>query len=98
MTTWTDVLEEILDGQIKGKLKGIDFDYKPLNKKQQNKNFGYALQDYGMVKKQKQVQDIKFVAVAGTDDPTMSKPMLQHSKEHQNSKSKKILVLGFVTL
>jgi hypothetical protein len=43
-----------------------------------------------MVRKQQQVQDVKFVSVAGTDDSTMSKPMLQHSKEHQNSKSKKI--------
>jgi len=90
MTTGTDVLEEILEGQNKGKPKGINFDYKPLNKKQRNINFAYALEDYGMVRKQKQVQDIKFVAAAGTDDPTMSKQILQHPEEHQSSKSKKI--------
>jgi hypothetical protein len=89
MTTGTDVLEEILEGQNKGKPKGISYEYKALNKKQQNMNFAYALEDYGIVSKQKQVQDIKFVA-AETYDPTISKPMLQHPEEHQSSKSKKI--------
>jgi len=52
MTTWTNVLEEILEGQNKGKPKAIGFSYKALNKKQQNKNFAYALEEYGIVNKQ----------------------------------------------
>jgi len=93
MTTSTNVLEEILEGQNSGKPKGIGFNYKPLNKKQRNKNFAYALEDYGMVKKQKPVQDINFVDAIGTDDPTLSKKMLQHPEEHQSYKSKKISLL-----
>jgi len=47
------VLEEILEGQIKGKLNGIGFDHKTHNKKQQNKIFASALEDCGRVRKKR---------------------------------------------
>jgi len=71
MNTCIDLLEEILEGQNQGKPKAIGFDYRALNKQQQN-------------------QDKKFFPVVGTYDTTMSKPMSQHPKEHQSSKSKGI--------
>jgi len=71
MNTGIDLLEEILEGQNQGKPKAIGFDYRALNKQQQN-------------------QDKKFFPVVGTYDTTMSKPMSQHPKEHQSSKSKGI--------
>ena len=43
MTTRTDVLEEIQEGQNKEKPTGTGFDYKSLNKKQRNTNYAYAL-------------------------------------------------------
>jgi len=89
MTTRTDVLEEILESQIKGKPNGIDFDSKAQSKKLQNKNFVSALKDFGKVRKKKEVQDIKFVYAGGIYNPTMNKSMLQHPKEH-HSKNKKI--------
>ena len=83
------MLEEILEGQIRGKPNGIGFDHET-QKKQPNKNFACALEDCGMVRKKKEVQDVKFVVASGTYDPTMSKSMLQHPKEHQSYKNKKI--------
>jgi len=53
MITRTDVLEEILEGQIKGKPNGIGFDHKTLNQKHQHKSFAFALKDYGKDKKEK---------------------------------------------
>ena len=47
------------------------------------------MEDYGNVKKKKEVQNIKFIVARGTYDPTMSKSMLQHPEEHQISRSKK---------
>jgi len=52
-------------------------------------NFAYALEDHGLIRKQKQDKDIKFVGAAGTNVGTISKPMLKHPEEHQNSKNKK---------
>ena len=85
MTTWTNVLEEILEGKEKPKSTG--FDYNALNKKQQNRNFAYALEDCGMVRKHQ--YDQRSVVAAGTDDSTINNLMLEHSKEHQNFKIKK---------
>jgi hypothetical protein len=87
MTTRTNVLEEILEVKNKEKSEGAGFDYKALNKKQRNRNSAYALEDCGMVRKQQ--CDQKFVVDAGTDDLTGSKPMLEHSKEHLISRTKK---------
>jgi len=82
MTIGTDVLEGILEGQIKGKPNSKGFDHKAQNKKQQHKNFAYALKDYGKDKNKKESQNIKFVVAGGTYYPTMSKSMLQHLEEH----------------
>jgi len=83
MTTGTGVLEEILEGQIKGTPNGIGFFHKAQNQKHQHKNFAYALKDYGKDKKKKGAQNIQFVVDGGTYNPTMSKSMLQHPEEHQ---------------
>jgi len=87
MTTGTNVLEEILEVKNIEKSEGVGFNYKALNKKQRNRYTAYALEDCGMVRKQQ--YDQKSVAVAETDDSTASKPMLEHSKEHLNSRTKK---------
>jgi hypothetical protein len=89
ITTGTSVLDKILEGQVKGKPNGIGFDYEPLHQKQRNMNFAYALEDHGLIRKQKQNKYIKFVGVAGTNVVSISKPMLKHFEEHQNSKNKK---------
>jgi len=66
MTTGTGVLDEILEGQIKGKPNGIRFSLKSLNQNQQNKTFAQVLVDYGMTKRNQPVRNIKFVASTGT--------------------------------
>ena len=83
MTTSTNVLEEILEGQSKENPKVTAFDYKTLNKKQRNMSSAYAPKDCGIVRKQQLGPDVT------TDDSSTSKSMLQHSKEHQNSKNRK---------
>lgn len=65
MTTWTNVLEEILEGQIKGKQNGIGFDHRAQNHKHQHKSFAYALKDYGMDGKKRRTHNIKFVVAKG---------------------------------
>jgi len=87
MTTGTNVLEEILEVKNKEKSEGAGFDYKALNKKQRNRNSAYSLKDCGMVRKQQYNE--KFVAAAGSDHFTESRPMLEHSKEHLSSRTKK---------
>jgi hypothetical protein len=47
-------------------------------------NFAYALEDHGLIRKQKHDKDIKFVGAAGTY--VASKTMLKHSQGHQNDK------------
>ena len=86
MTTGTEVLDEILEGKIKGKPNGIGFSFKHLNQNQQNKTFAQTLVNYGMFKMKKPVRNIKFVASTGTNDPTKSKQMLEHLEEHPSSK------------
>jgi len=90
MTTRTDVLDEILEGQIQGKPNEIGFASKHPNQNQQTKTFDQALTEYGMVKKKKLVKNIKFVASIRTNDPTVSEDMLQHPKEHQVPRVRKV--------
>jgi hypothetical protein len=90
MTTGTDVLDEILEGQIQGKPNGIGFTSKNSDQSQQTKTFAQALVEYGMAKKKRPVKDIKFVASTGINDPTASKGMLQHTKKHQVPKLEKV--------
>ena len=82
MTTGTDVLDEILEWQIKGKPNGIGFNSKHPSQDQQNKTFAQVLAEYEMVKKKKPAKNIKFVASTGTNDPNVSKGMLEHTKKH----------------
>jgi len=90
MTVGTDVLDEILEGQIQGKPNRIGFTSKHPNQNQQTKTFAQALVEYGMVKKKKHVKNIKFVASIGTNDQTVRKCMLQHPKEHQIPSVRKV--------
>ena len=90
MTTGTEVLDEILEGQVKGKPNGIGFDYNPLNQKQQNRNFAYAPEEHGMIRKQKQDKDINYVVATGINTASTSKTMLQHSGEQHSSQDKKV--------
>jgi hypothetical protein len=53
MTIGTSVLDDILEGQVKENPKGIGFDYNLLNQKQHNRNFAYAPEDHGMIRKEK---------------------------------------------
>ena len=77
MTIGTDVLDEILEGQIQGKLNGIGFSFEHSNQNQQIKTFAQALEEYGMFKKKtKPIRNINFVASTRTKDPTISKCML----------------------
>jgi len=53
------VLEVVLEGQNLGKPKGIGFNCKVLNKKQQSRNLPHALVDFGIISKQKPDKEIK---------------------------------------
>jgi len=85
MTTRTYALDEILEGQIQGKPNGIVFTFEHSNQNQQIKTFDQVLEEYEMFKKKKTkpIKNIKFVASTKTKNPTISKGMLQHTKEHQ---------------
>jgi hypothetical protein len=70
--------------QGKRKANGIRFDYKPLNQKQCNRKFAYALEDHGMIRKGEHDKDVKVIDPSGTY--VASKTMLKHCQGHQNDK------------
>ncbi|KEH32869.1 envelope-like protein, putative [Medicago truncatula] len=88
MTTGTSTLDEVLKAQVKENPKGIGFDYNPLNQTQKNRHFSYALEDHGMIRKEK--QDINVDVAAGNDTGSSSKIMLQPSEKHHYPKNKKV--------
>ena len=51
MTDDSTILNDMTEVQGKRKVNGIGFDYKPLNQKQRNKKFAYALEDHRMIRK-----------------------------------------------
>jgi hypothetical protein len=73
--------------KVKEEPKSGGFSYKALNRKQRNRNSAFALEDYGIVRKQQYDQQI--VADEETDDLTKSKTMLKHYEEHLSFKTKK---------
>jgi len=70
MTIGTNVLDKMLEGQIKGKPNGIGFSHEHLRQEHQNSSYAQALEYYHKAKKSKPVGKIKFVASTRTDDTT----------------------------
>jgi len=85
MTTRTDVLDKMIEGQI-GKPNGIGFSYEHLRQKHQNSSYDQTLDYYHKAKKKKSVRKIKFVASTRTGDTTLKEQMLQHSIKPKDSK------------
>ena len=86
MTDDSTILDDMTEGQGKRKANGIGFDYKPLNQKQRNRKFAYALEDHGMIRKGEHDKDVKVIDPSGIDVASTNKIMLKHSQGHQNGK------------
>jgi len=84
MTTGTDVLDRMLEGQVKGKPNGIGFTHEHLKQKHQNSSYVQALEHYHKTKKGKPVKKIKFVASTRTDSTTVKEQMVEHLVEPLN--------------
>jgi hypothetical protein len=89
MTTGTDVLDRMLEGQVIGKPNEICFTHEHLKQKQQNSSYVQALEHYHKAKKEKPVKKIKFVASIRTDNITGRGPKLEHSVQHPKTDSVK---------
>ena len=81
MTTGTDVLNWMLEGQVKGKPNGIGFTHEHLKQERQNSSYFQALEHYHKAKKRKPVKKIKFVASTRTDSTIVKEQMLEHPIE-----------------
>jgi len=81
MTTATDVLDRMLEGQVKGKPNGIGFTHEHLKQEHQNISYVQALEHYHKAKTGKPVKKIKFVASTRTDSTTVRDPRLEHPVE-----------------
>jgi len=81
MTTRTDVLDRMLEGQVKCKPNGIGFTNEHLNQEHQNSSYVHALEHYHKAKKGKPVKKIKFVASTRTDSTVVKEQMLEHLVE-----------------
>jgi len=90
MTTRTDVLDKMLEGQIRGKPNGIGFSHEHLRQEHQNNSYDQTLDYYHKAKKKKPVRKIKFVASTRTGDTTVKEQMLQHSIEPNDSEMEKV--------
>jgi hypothetical protein len=82
MTTRTDVLDRMLEGQAIGKPNGIGFTHEHLKQEQQNRSYAQALEHYHKAKKGKPVKKIKFVASSRTYTIPSIGPKLEHSVQH----------------
>lgn len=89
MTTGTDVLDKMLESQIKGKPGGIGFTHEHLRQEYHNSSYSHALEYYQKDRKKKHVRKIKFVASSKTGDTTVEKPMLEHPVKPDEYKLKK---------
>jgi hypothetical protein len=56
MTTGTDVLDRMLEGQVIGKPNGIGFTQEHLKQEQQNSSYIQALEHYQKAKKENQLR------------------------------------------
>jgi len=81
MITGTDVLDRMVEGQVKGRPNGIDFTHEHLKQEHQNNNYVQTLEHYDKAKKGKPVKKIKFVASTRTDSTTVRDPRLEHPVE-----------------
>jgi len=81
MTTGTDVLDRMLEGQVKGKPNGIGFTHEHLKQEHQNSSYVQALEHYHKAKKGKPVKKIKYLASTRTDSTTVKEQMMEHSVE-----------------
>jgi len=86
VTNDTTFLEEVAEDHNKRKAKGIKFDYKPLNLRQNNINVSYASEEHGMIKIEKHDKKSKLIGSVGTYVGSVNKTMLKHSQGHQNGK------------
>jgi Zn-finger nucleic acid-binding protein len=84
MTTETDVLDKMLEGQTTGKPNGLGFCHEHLKQEHQNSSYAQALEYYHKDKKRKPVRKIKFVGSARTSDTTVKEQMLQYPTEPSN--------------
>jgi len=87
MTIESNVLDDMLEVKDTMKPKGTGLDYRAHNKKQRNINSAYPLQDCGMVR-QPQLDQIS-TSNTRSNDLADIKPMLEHSREHRRSRTKK---------
>ena len=90
MTTGTDVLDKMLEGQIKGKPNGIGFSHEHLRQEHQNSSYTQALEYYHKDRKRKHVRKIKFVISSRTGDTTVKEPMLEHPIKPHDYKMEKV--------
>jgi len=90
MTTEIDVLDKMLEGQIKGKPNGINFSHEHLRYEHQKSSYAQALKYYHKAKKRKSARKIKFVASTRTGDTIVKEQMLQHPIEPHDSKMEKV--------
>jgi len=81
ITTRTNVLDRMLEGQVKGKPNGIGFTYEHLKQEHQNSNYVQALEHYHKAKKGKHVKKIKFIASTRTDSTIVKEQRLEHPVE-----------------
>jgi len=81
MTTGTDVLDKMLEAEVKGKPNGICFIHEHLKQEHQNNSYGQALEHYHKAKKGKPVKKIEFVASTRTCNTTVKEQMLEHPVE-----------------
>jgi len=86
VTNDTTILDEVTEDHNKTKINGIEFDYKPLNMRQRNRNVSYASKDHGMIKIEKHDKKGKVTGSVGTNVGSVNKTMLKHSQGHQNGK------------
>jgi len=90
MTTETDVLDKMLEGQIGGKPNGIGFSQEHLRQEHQNSSYDQGLDYYHKAKKRKLVRKIKFLASTRTSDTIVKEQMLQHPIEPHDFKMEKV--------
>jgi len=75
MITGIDVLDKMLEGQVKGKTNRIGFRHEHLKQEHQNNSYVQTLEHYHKTKKGKPVKKIEFVASTRTRNTTVKEQM-----------------------
>jgi len=81
MTTGTDVLDKMLESQVKGKPNGIGFTHEHLKQEHQSSSYVQALEHYHKARKGKPINKIEFVASTRTGSTTVKEKMFEHPVE-----------------